>query len=306
MNKDQLLKKSLQLLLDNGTIVKKGARYKILEHEKLLSPKIGGSLNGEASEAKMSPKKKIVPNVRVINSLFHLLPPEIGVEVIKGFDLRDLNALFEAYSDLRWTYLPFLKSLSMSLASRSTGVPSSSKIRLPSTFLSKYLSDNDAVKSLTIEDGGGLKGSCRQGTRIGLAGLRSRSLESLRIINAGIDAFRSSLPRVKTVTLEWNRPNCSYGGGGAHRTCSTLPVIPADRYPNLEKVVLVNYELDWEIVYNRYVGDNWERRTLDLSRSTLSVPTIAPYDRDLAAKMCRKLDQLVEGGRIILGKVIHY
>ena len=62
-----------------------------------------------------SPQKAIpaIPkNLVVITSLFGLLPPEMGLEIIKRLDLGDLDALFTAFDDLRATYLPFLRSLS--------------------------------------------------------------------------------------------------------------------------------------------------------------------------------------------------
>ena len=71
---------------------------------------------------------------------------------------------------------------------------------------------------------------------------------------------------------------------------------------------LINYELDWEYFYFNTIG--WRRNgddllpvTLDLSRSILSVPKMRSFFHN---GIKEKLQQFVDEGRIILGKVQEY
>ena len=117
----------------------------------------------------------------------------------------------------------------------------------------------------------------------------------------------SALPYLKTLIFEWNRPKCTYSGK-SHMTSTTFPIMKdcmAWNLPNLESVVLINYELDWEYMYFNMLGwtsNRWVPR-LDLSRSILSVPRVRSV---YFSGVVRKLEQFVEEGRIILGHVHEY
>ena len=117
----------------------------------------------------------------------------------------------------------------------------------------------------------------------------------------------SALPYLKTLIFEWNRPKCAYSGK-SHMTSTTFPIqknCMAWNLPNLERVVLINYELDWEYMYFNMLGWTSNRwvPTLDLSRSLLSVPRVRSV---YFSGVVRKLEQFVEEGRIILGHVHEY
>ena len=61
-----------------------------------------------------------------------------------------------------------------------------------SIITNRYLLRNNACKSLTIRDGGGLKGACTRRSEVNLTGNRSLRLriDSLKIVNAEINTQR--------------------------------------------------------------------------------------------------------------------
>ena len=127
----------------------------------------------------------------------------------------------------------------------------------------------------------------------------------IRTHNPSIYSFAYSypaLPYLKTLTFEWNRPNCEYSGK-SHLTSRQFPIKNFDLIPSLERVELINYYLDWEYFYFNTPGWTSNKRapTLDLSRSTLSV-----FRSVVHSAVTEKLFEFVEEGRIILGKVHEY
>ena len=158
---------------------------------------------------KPSPQKAVQKKPAAITtSLFSLLPPEMGLKIIKRLDLNDLDALFTAFDDLQAKYLPFLKSLSYSDDPEppsekafpcgqscnlvTYGIFGVKYVFLENRHLFRYLLRNKVVKSLTIRDAGGLQGACTRKSEVNLTGSRSFHLgiETLKIVNAEL-----SIPR---------------------------------------------------------------------------------------------------------------
>ena len=169
----------------------------------------GKSYPQKVNKAKLKPSPQMAfPKKHVvITSLFGLLPPEMGLEIIKQLNLSDLDTLFTAFNDIRARYLPFLRSLSYTdlpevpprdqQPCRQTclskhGMYGVKWIFLQNRHVNRYLLRNKAVRSLTIKDGSGFDGTCTSKSIVNLTGNRSFHLwiDSLKIVNAELNISR--------------------------------------------------------------------------------------------------------------------